>query len=197
MSTDHASPASAPVAVTGGSGGTNPSPTDQIQAQLPEAVAERYTDRAGDAWAVIKREHMPAVARLAKEKLGFRLFVSMDAVDRLHLPPEQQDPRFEVLYFFRNVERNELLRLKVLVGEDQEIPTITGVYQGASWGERFVWDFYGVVFTGGLKRRMLMYEEFVGHALRKDYPLRGRQGLIPERPIKDIFRGPGTNGVQD
>ncbi len=42
---------------------------------------------------------------------------------------------------------------------------------------------------------MLMYEEFKGHPLRKDYPLRGRQPLIPERPIKDIFRGPGTNGV--
>jgi NADH-quinone oxidoreductase subunit C len=121
----------------------------------------------------------------------------MDGVDRLHLPPEQQDPRFEVLYFLRNIERGALLRLKVRVNETDEVPTISGVYQGAAWGERFVWDFYGVVFAGGEKRRMLMYEEFVGHALRKDYPLRGRQGLIPERPIKDIFRGPGTNGVHD
>lgn len=170
---------------------------DQIQAQLPQALVERYTDRTGEPWGVVAREHIVAVATLLKEKLGFRLFISMDAVDRLHLEPQEQDPRFEVLYFLRNIERNELCRLKVRVNEDQEIPSIMRVYQGAHWGERFVWDFYGVVFTGGVKRRMLMYEEFVGHALRKDYPLRGRQNLIPERPIKDIFRGPGTNGVQD
>ena len=170
---------------------------DQIQAQIPQALVERYTDRTGEAWGVIAREHITAVARLLKEKLGFRLFISMDAVDRLHLEAQEQDPRFEVLYFLKNIERNEHARLKVRVNEDQSVPTIMKVFQGAEWGERFVWDFYGVVFEGGVKKRILMYEEFVGHPLRKDYPLRGRQNLIPERPIKDIFRGPGTNGVQD
>lgn len=170
---------------------------DQIQAQLPQALAERYKDRTGETWGVIAREQIVEVVKLLKVKLGFRLFISMDAVDRLHLPPEEQDPRFEVLYFLKNIERNEHVRLKVRVNEDQDIPTINKVFQGADWAERFVWDFYGIVFAGGNKRRILMYEEFVGHPLRKDYPLRGRQGLIPERPIQDIFRGPGTNGVQD
>jgi NADH-quinone oxidoreductase subunit C len=170
---------------------------DQIEAQLPHALTERFVDRTGDPWGVVAKERIVEVAKLLKEKLGFRLFISMDAVDRLHLEPHEQDPRFEVLYFLRNVERNELVRLKVRVNEGEDVPSIMKVYQGAEWGERFVWDFYGVVFAGGVKRRILMYEEFVGHPLRKDYPLRGRQGLIPERPIKDIFRGPGTNGVQD
>ena len=170
---------------------------DSIQAQLPHAVAERYTDRTGAHWGVIKPEHMADVAKMAKEQLGFRLFISMDGVDRLHLPPEQQEPRFEVVYFLKNVERNEHLNLKVLVNEGQPIASIRHVYQGANWAERLTWDFYGVQFAGhGDLRRMLTYPEFVGHALRKDYPLRGRQALIPERPIKDIFRGPGTNGVQ-
>ena len=170
---------------------------DQIQAQIPAALVERYKDRTGEAWGVIAREHIVEVAKLLKDKLGFRLFISMDAVDRLHLAPEEQDPRFEVLYFLKNIERNEHARLKVRVNEDQDVPSIMKVFQGAEWGERFVWDFYGVVFAGGVKKRILMYEEFVGHALRKDYPLRGRQNLTPERPIQDIFRGPGTNGVQD
>ncbi len=170
---------------------------DQIQAQIPQALVERYKDRTGETWGVIAREQIVEVIKLLKVKLGFRLFISMDAVDRLHLPPEEQDPRFEVLYFLKNIERNEHVRLKVRVNEDQDIPTINKVFQGADWAERFVWDFYGIVFSGGNKRRILMYEEFVGHPLRKDYPLRGRQGLIPERPIQDIFRGPGTNGVQD
>ncbi|HEY0880748.1 MAG TPA: NADH-quinone oxidoreductase subunit C [Archangium sp.] len=170
---------------------------DQIQAQIPQALTERYEDRTGAAWGVISKDRIVEVAQLLKAKLGFRLFISMDAVDRLHLEPHEQDPRFEVLYFFKSIERNEHLNLKVRVNEGEDIPSIMKVYQGAEWGERFVWDFYGVAFAGGVKRRILMYEEFVGHPLRKDYPLRGRQDLIPTRPIKDIFRGPGTNGVQD
>lgn len=170
---------------------------DQIQAQLPQALTERYKDRTGAEWGVVKREQLVATLRLLKEKLGFRLFVSMDAVDRLHLPAHEQDPRFEVLYFLKNIERNEHMRLKVRVNEGEDIDTIKAVYQGADWAERFVWDFYGVRFSGGSNRRILTYEEFKGHALRKDYPLRGRQSLIPERAIKDIYRGPGTNGVQD
>jgi NADH-quinone oxidoreductase subunit C len=170
---------------------------DEIVAKFPQALASRHTDRAQGAWAVVKPEAIVEVVKFIKNSLNFKLFVSMDAVDRLHLAPELQTPRFEVLYFFRSIERNEHLRIKVQVEEDAEIPTISKIFQGANWAERFVWDFYGVRFTGGEQRRMLMYDEFVGHALRKDYPLRGRQGLIPERPIQDIFRGPGTNGVQD
>jgi len=170
---------------------------DQIQAQLPQALVQRYEDRTGAPWGVVGRESMALVAQLLKQKLGFRLFLSMDAVDRLQLAPEEQHPRFEVLYFFRNLERGEHLRLKVRVDDGEEIPSIAKIYQGAAWAERFVWDFYGVVFSGGEKRRMLMYEEFVGHALRKDYPLRGRQGLIPERPLEDLYRGPGTNGADE
>jgi NADH-quinone oxidoreductase subunit C len=171
---------------------------DQLQAQLPDAVAGRTIDRHGDAWGIIKPDQVAAVARLLKEKLTFRLFLSMDAVDRLALPPDQQEPRFEVVYFLRSIARNEVVRLKVLVAEGAEVQSIRGVFQGANWAERFVWDFYGIAFHGhGDLRRLLMYEEFQGHPLRKDYPLRGRQGLIPERPLKDIFRGPGTNGVAD
>lgn len=165
---------------------------DQLQAQLPRALVQRYEDRTGAPWGVVERGSIAAVAQLLKEKIGFRLFLSMDAVDRLHLPPEDRSPRFEVLYFLRNIERGEHLRLKVLVDEGEEVPSIAKIYQGAAWAERFVWDFYGVVFAGGDKRRLLMYEEFVGHPLRKDYPLRGRQSLIPERPLEDIIRGPGT-----
>ena len=80
--------------------------------------------------------------------------------------------------------------------EDPVIPTISKVYQGANWAERLTWDFYGIRFSGHDDlRRLLMYEEFEGHPLRKDYAMRDRQPLIPERPLRDIFRGPGTNGA--
>jgi NADH-quinone oxidoreductase subunit C len=168
---------------------------DQLQAKLPDAIEERYVDRAGGHWGVVSREAIEQVARTLKEDLDFKMFGSMDAVDRLQLPVST--PRFEVVYFFYSVSRNEHVRLKVLCTEDDpEVPTIRNVYQGANWAERLIWDFYGIRFKGhGDLRRLLMYEEFKGHPLRKDYGMRERQPLVPERPIKDIFRGPGTNGV--
>jgi NADH-quinone oxidoreductase subunit C len=170
---------------------------DKVAAKYPEAIAERYSDRAGGEWAVIRPERLPDVAAFLKRdpELDFKLFLSIDAVDRLHLP--EPTPRFEVVYFIRSLLRNEAVRLKVRVSEEHPvIPSITPIYQGASWWERFVWDFYGVKFSGHPSlRRVLLYEEFKGHPLRKDYPLRARQPLIPEKPIRDIYRGPGTSGV--
>lgn len=170
---------------------------DQVASALPEAIVERYFDRSGAPWAVVKPEAIRTVASHLKNhpELDFKLFVSIDAVDRLMLP--QNDPRFEVVYFMKSLKRNEHVRLKVRVGgENPELPSISPVFQGANWWERFVFDFYGIKFTGHPDlRRILLYDEFKGHPLRKDYPLRQRQPLIPERPIKDIFRGPGTSGI--
>jgi len=169
---------------------------DQLQAQLPGGLEKRYFDRTGSEWGVVARPRIADVARFVKDKLGFKLFIQLEGVDGLNLG---QEPRFEVIYVFFNIERNEHVRLKVMVPEDDcSVPTIKHVFQGADWAERLTWDFYGVTFVGhGDLRRMLTYEEFKGHPLRKDYDLRGRQPLTPERPIKDIFRGPGTNGVVD
>jgi len=168
-----------------------------VQEKFPDAFAEQYTDRTGGAWAVVKAEHLRQVMAHLKDDphLDFKLFLSIDAVDRLQL--EHNDPRFEVVYFLYSVSRNEHVRLKVRVPEKApEVPSITSIFQGADWWERFVWDFYGIRFAGHPDlRRILLYEEFKGHPLRKDYPLRERQPLVPERPIRDIFRGPGTSGV--
>jgi NADH-quinone oxidoreductase subunit C len=168
---------------------------DQLQEKLPDALEARYVDRAGGHWGVVHREKIADVAKTLKEQLDFKLFVSIDAVDRMLLP--ESAPRFEVVYFLFSLSRNEHVRLKVRCPEeDPEVPSIRHVYQGANWSERLTWDFYGIRFKGhGDLRRMVMYEEFKGHPLRKDYALRDRQPLTPERPIKDIFRGPGTNGA--
>jgi NADH-quinone oxidoreductase subunit C len=170
---------------------------DVVAARSPEAFAERYRDRAGGEWAVVHPSSLLLVASMLKNDpdLSFRLFLSADAVDRLLLP--ENTPRFEVIYLLRSIHRNEEARLKIRVSEESpELPSLTSIFQGANWWERFIWDFYGIKFQGHPDlRRVLMYEEFKGHPLRKDYPLRGRQGLIPERPIKDIFRGPGTSGA--
>lgn len=170
---------------------------DQLGARFAQGLAERYLDRSGAAWGVIRPDALREVMLFLKRDpaLDFKLFLSIDAVDRLHLP--DPDPRFEVCYFLYSLTRREHVRLKVRVAETPaELPSIANIYQGANWWERFVWDFYGIRFAGHPDlKRILMYEEFQGHPLRKDYPLRGRQPLLPEKPIKDIFRGPGTSGT--
>jgi len=169
---------------------------DRLTAQFPEAVAERYADRTGAPWAVIKPGALREVAAFLKNdpELDFKLFVSADGVDRLHLA--ENDPRFEVVYFMYSLTLNEHVRLKVRVNEGDALPSLVPVYRGADWWERFVWDFYGLKFEGHPNLvRILLYEEFKGHPLRKDYRLRDRQPLVPERPLRDLFRGPGTSGV--
>lgn len=171
---------------------------DKVAERFSTAVTERYEDRTGAPWAVIDKGQIREIISFLKKdpELQFVLFLSCDAVDRLYLP-QSAEPRFEVVYFLRSFKRNEEVRLKVRVGgEHPEVPSVTPIFQGADWWERFVWDFYGIKFEGHPNlRRILLYEEFKGHPLRKDYPLRARQPLIPERPIQDLYRGPGTSGV--
>ena len=80
-------------------------------------------------------------------------------------------------------------------GDDCVVESVTPVWRGADWFERYCFDMYGIRFSGHPDmRRLLMYDEFVGHPLRKDYPLRGRQPLVVEREVKDVYRGPGPSG---
>ncbi len=88
--------------------------------------------------------------------------------------------RFEVVYHFYSSAHNHRLRVKVpLTAADPVVDSLTGLWAAANWFEREVWDMFGIRFTGHPNlTRILMYEEFVGHPLRKDYPVSKRQPLI-------------------
>ena len=90
------------------------------------------------------------------------------------------DCRFDLVYHFYSSVFSRRLRLKVpLTSADPEAPSLTALWPGANWFEREVWDMFGITFTGHPNlRRLLLYEEFKGHPLRKDYPVRKRQPLI-------------------
>jgi NADH-quinone oxidoreductase subunit C len=91
-------------------------------------------------------------------------------------------PRFEVVYQLYSITGNHRVRVKVPVPEDDAaVPTASGIWKAANWAEREAWDMFGIRFAGHPDlRRILMYPEFVGHPLRKDYPLHQRQPLVPE-----------------
>jgi NADH-quinone oxidoreductase subunit C len=105
----------------------------------------------------------------------------------------QVEPRYYVSYNLYSITQKKSLRVRVeLRSDDVKVPTITGLYRTADWWERYVYDMFGVEFEGHANlQRLLLYPEFVGHPLRKDYPVRKRQLLVPELDFPDLVRGPG------
>jgi NADH-quinone oxidoreductase subunit C len=89
-------------------------------------------------------------------------------------------PRFTLVYHLLSLPFNRRLRLKVSVEDgDPVLDSLTPWWGSANWLEREVWDMFGIRFRGHPDlKRILMYEEFEGHPLRKDYPIHKRQPLI-------------------
>ncbi len=102
---------------------------------------------------------------------------------------EEAEPRFEVVYNLFSNAKLWRIRLKVRVRDGEEVPTATGLWKAANWVEREVYDMFGVKFSGHPDlRRILMDYRWVGHPLRKDYPLRGYQIFPDAAPVfKDLL----------
>ena len=114
------------------------------------------------------------------ETLRFTTIIEVTAAD--YLPRE---PRFEIVYHLLSIARRARLRLKVRVAEGGSVPTVQGVWKGAGWPEREVWDMFGVVFDGHPDlRRLLMPEDWEGHPARKDYPVQIRKGAQTYEPLE-------------
>jgi NADH-quinone oxidoreductase subunit C len=139
-------------------------------------------DHRGDHTAVVGRSAIREVLKFCRDEPDLRFDVLMDltAVDYLKYPEREFGPRFEVVYHLYSLPHNHRLRLKVRVEEDDaRVPSAAGLWPIANWFEREVWDMFGIRFDGHPDlRRLLMYEEFQGHPLRKDYPANKRQPLI-------------------
>ncbi|MCA9706585.1 MAG: NADH-quinone oxidoreductase subunit C [Myxococcales bacterium] len=160
---------------------------DLLHARLPDAIIESGS-YVGDEMALVDKAQLLPVLTLLRDdpELDFSMLTDLTVVDWLG-----QRPRFEVVYHLYSIRHKHRVRIKVGVDEQEdqcEVPTATGLWFSAAWAEREAWDLYGVRFTGHPDlRRILMYEEFVGHPLRKDYPQNARQPLIrrPDAPSTD------------
>jgi NADH-quinone oxidoreductase subunit C len=114
------------------------------------------------------------VLRLLKEEAGFDMLIDITAADYLHYAGARD--RFGVMYALLNVGTGERLIVKTHVNEPElRLSSVVGLWRGADWMEREVYDMFGIIFDGHPDlRRILMPEEFTAYPLRKDYPLRGR-----------------------
>ena len=153
----------------------------RLRARLGARVLETH-DFRGDHTAVMAGEAIPDALAFCRDdpELGFDLLADLTAVYYLKFPGREDSPRFEVVYHLYSTEHNHRVRLKVRVEQDDpRVPTATGLWPIANWLEREVWDMFGIRFEGHPDlRRLLLYEEFQGHPLRKDYPITRRQPLI-------------------
>jgi NADH-quinone oxidoreductase subunit C len=125
---------------------------------------------AGDELTVrVRREAIAEVSAALKDEQGFTALVDLCGVD---FP--DREPRFEVVYHLSSPAAKRRLRLKVLAGEDAPIPSVARVWRAAAACEREVWDLFGLRFEGNPDlTRILLWEGFAGHPLRKDFPLEG------------------------
>jgi NADH-quinone oxidoreductase subunit C len=137
-----------------------------------DAVQAGKSDR-GELTLEIAPAKIVSVCGFLKYDQKFVRLSSVTAVDRY-----PSSPRFEVVYHLHSLERNERLRLKARIGgENPRIESVTGVWRGANWYEREVFDLFGITFTGHPdQRRIMMPDDWEGHPLRKDYPITGTRG---------------------
>jgi NADH-quinone oxidoreductase subunit C len=150
---------------------------------VPGAVIETHAER-GDATAIVTPARLVETLRFLRDDPGtaFDMLMDLAAVDYLKYPG-RNGPRFEVVYHLYSLSRGKRLRIKVGVdAAAPEVPSAIAIWPAANWMEREVWDLYGIRFAGHPDlRRILLYDEFEGHPLRKDYPKERRQPLVGPR----------------
>ncbi|MBI1871164.1 MAG: NADH-quinone oxidoreductase subunit C [Chlamydiae bacterium] len=150
----------------------------QLKSKFSEYVTDAHS-QWGDQTVLIKKEGLLPLVSFLKDdsSLDFNFLMDLTAVDYLG---RENLARFEVVYHFYSLQFNHRIRVKALVPEiDCAIDSVVSLYPGANWYEREVWDMFGIKFNGHPNlKRILMYEPFEGHPLRKDYPVNKRQPLM-------------------
>jgi NADH-quinone oxidoreductase subunit C len=150
----------------------------KIAAQYPDAIEEVYEFR-GDTWLFIRNERLLEVCRLLRDDpdLGYLYISDITAIDWLPYWEKGEKPkRFEVVYNLYSPVHFRRIFLKVRVDEGERVPSVTPIWEGANYPEREVYDMFGIPFEGHPNlKRILMPDDWVGHPLRKDFPLGGEE----------------------
>lgn len=152
---------------------STPSPlVTALQREHPEWISEVIV-AFGETTLVVPREHIVTICSFLKTwpESHFDFLADICGADR----GVEEEPRFEVNYHLFSTTKYHRIRLKVLLNEDDvHVPSVTGVWRTANWHERETFDLFGVIFDGHPDlRRILLPDDWQGHALRKDFPLRG------------------------
>ncbi len=162
-----------------------------LKKQFPSDVLDTHSQH-GDETALVYAQRWRDIAQFLRDdpRADMDMLVDLTAVDY-----PDREPRFEVVAHFLSLGKGHRLRLKARVGDSEgdgaEIDTISDLWASANWAERECFDMLGVVFRGHPDlRRILLYPEFEGYPLRKDYPAERIQPLVPYREVPNIDKLP-------
>ncbi len=149
---------------------------ETLSSQFGDAVCGRHEFR-GELTLAIRPEAIRDVCGFCRDDLGFDLLLDISSVDHF-----DHEPRFEVVYELYSLGRGLHLRLKTTATENEPtVPTVSDLWPGANWHEREVWDMMGIRFEGHPDlRRIIMWEGYPYHPLRKDFPLEGKYSDVPD-----------------
>jgi NADH-quinone oxidoreductase subunit C len=136
-------------------------------------VVERGVS-AGDSWVSVAPDSIKAALQSLKDD-GYRMLVFLTCVDHLADASRTWPARFELVYQLRNLDTKALLRVRTFVdGDPPHVDSVHDLFPPANWDERETYDLFGIVFTDHPElTRILMPDDWVGHPLRRDYPVGG------------------------
>lgn len=164
---------------------------DLLRSRFGDAVLETHAQH-GDETVVVEPRAWHDVAAFLRDdpRAAMGMLTDLTAVDYPH-----RSPRFEVVAHFYSLDRGHRLRVKARVGDGDgdsaTIASLADLWGSANWLERECFDMFGVRFEGHPDlRRILLYPEFEGHPLRKDYQAEHIQPLVPYREVPDIQKVP-------
>ena len=165
---------------------------EQVNTEIMPALLEAFTGQAEQiaptndlipqAWATPAA--LESVALWLKDR-GFAMLIDIGGVD--YYP--KRDPRFEVVYQFRDLKTLGMIRIRVRCTEKDGVPTLAHIWPMANPAEREIYDQFGIKFTGHPNlKRILNPDDWEGYPLRRDYPLRGPRALINLEMPADLNR---------
>ena len=142
----------------------------RVQEKFPASVLEVKTFRDEVNVTVQKKEIFEICKFLYSDPdLQYRMLTDLCGVDFF---PES--PRFEVVYLLYSMKRQQRLRLKIKVGDSESVSSVESIWKAADWLEREVYDLFGISFDNHPDlRRILLWDGYEGHPLRKDFPVEG------------------------
>jgi NADH-quinone oxidoreductase subunit C len=147
-----------------------PGMTHKLKEKFPALTFETKTFR-DEVTITVPREGLLEVCRFLHSDPALQYHLLTDLCGLDFLPAT---PRFEVVYLLCSVKDNQRLRLKTKVGEGESVASVESIWKVANWYEREVYDLFGIRFENHPDlRRILMWDGFEGHPLRKDYPVEG------------------------
>lgn len=156
-----------------------------LSERFPEVITDVRVDLGTDV-VVVDESGIRDVLTYLRDVAGYKMLVDLSGVDWL-----PREPRFHVNYHLLNLVDDHRIRVKVHAsGENPSVPSVVGIFPTADWQEREVWDMLGIDFPGHPNlERILMPEDWIGHPLRKDYPI---GGVPVEYRIEPAYVGAGS-----